>query len=841
MWKRDVLRFAVLSFAFVLCLDVALAEPPSHRVTNAAALLQRLIPLPKEISIKEQVTLPVTDVRIVLLPGAGPLEQNAARKLRSLFLDTSGLDASQGSVLEILIGVCTKDGRLGDVAVPDAQRLAKLPNRQQAYLIRPVGTSRLLLTALGARGVFYAALTLRQLLETGFRAGELTIPLAVVTDWPDMAERGEWGTSSTRDIEWLADRKMNLVEFHTTHEVAKDGKVQSEISPALLRRGQINAVNMVPIISHLNGMGRRGVYDAYPELKGKGTRAVYKGEEGSLTAPCASNPKLHEIMAEWMRGYARYGVRDISCWLGELHLHCECDRCAQVGQFALETRAFVKAWQIARRQFPDLRIRILTTQGSYESNDKVLAEVPPEVGVTYYDGGRTYDSSRNPMIYPLLEDYAAKGGWLGVYPQLTPSWRIVSPWSCPQFIKARMTEFVDKKLVSLGGYVVPDNLLYSFNVTAAAEWSWNAHGRDERDFALAWAVREGFANPQMVSDWAVALGPVSWDLYGARLVERYFFRPKTIQRMLTSRKSVTFGQGPFTYIPDQAHLEHNLTFCQSALHLARQAGSAAMVAESEAILTYYQMLASLCRMCDMLSDRAEMDSARRNALQQEMNRFALAGALNTDALRNWERAVRVGAGQGRFLEGVQATTDTVETVATALAPWGIRNPTPYFGRQKIGQWDSPDFSQQATITKTFDVTQAIIAPGTYEIVFQYTSGWNGLAVQGVTLTAQPKVGQGSAVEMAMDRHSGNTGARSSGNVYSLTLQEYSPQMRYQIVADVRGTRPQDQKPGYTGCSGSVFLRRQRDADWQLQVMSVQPTTPAKPAKPAKPAAAKKKG
>ena len=63
------------------------------------------------------------------------------------------------------------------------------------------------------------------------------------------------------------------------------------------------------------------------------------------------------------------------------------------------------------------------------------------------------------------------------------SWRIVCPWSGPQFIKYRMTEFVDKNLKCLVGYATPNNRLYDFNVTAAAEWSWNAHGRDERAFA----------------------------------------------------------------------------------------------------------------------------------------------------------------------------------------------------------------------------------------------------------------------------------------------------------------------------------------------------------------------
>lgn len=62
------------------------------------------------------------------------------------------------------------------------------------------------------------------------------------------------------------------------------------------------------------------------------------------------------------------------------------------------------------------------------------------------------------------------------------------------------------------------------------------------------------------------------------------------------------------------------------------------------------------------------------------------------------------------------------------------------------------------------------------------------------------MGEGASVEVAADRHSGSTGAHSTGNVYSLVLREYSPQMRYQIVADVRGTRPQDQKPATPGAA-----------------------------------------
>ncbi len=807
---------------FLCCLSLP-AVPQAQPAGRLDGWLRWVIPLPREAEIREQVTVPADTVHVSLAPGAGPLERHGARRLRDLFRERAGVEAETGTGFEILLGVCDEQGRIGSFTVPDAGRLAGLPNSDQAYLIRPLGTDRLVLAALDPKGVFYAALTLRQLLEARFRGTTVTLPLATITDWPDLAERGEWGGSSVRDIEWLTRRKMNLVEFHTTHRVDRDGTPVTAVDRSLLRRGRLNAVRMVPVISHLNSMGGRGVYDAFPDLKGKGERALYKGHGGSeLWAPCASNPKLHEILAGWLRGFAAEGIRNVSCWLGELKQRCECEECAKVGQFALEARAFVRGWELARESYPDLRIRILLTQGSYPTNDRVLAEVPAEVGVTYYDGGKTYDSSRDPMIYPLLAEYASGERWLGCYPQLTPSWRIVSPWSCPQFVRFRMTEFAEKKLVSLGGYVVPDNRLFDFNVTAAAEWSWNARGRDEEAFALAWATRKRLPRPETVAEWAVKLGPVSWDLYGARLVERYLFHPATVSCMVSARSAPAFGQGMFRYIPDAEHFSRNLAICEEAMELANRIGSSAIKAETTAVLTYYRMLNELCTLCNLLAEHPTPTDEQRRGLQAAMNRFALNGALNVEALRDWERAVAVGAGGGRFREGVQATEDTVQAVANALAPLGIRNPASLLMSTKIGEWKSDDFRETAWIVKTFDITPHIAGSGRYTVTFQYKSGWNGLHSERVALVGEPRAGDGPPVEVSVDEHPGSTGHRSRGNVYTLNLLEYDPALNYRIVARIRGTRPRDQTAGRTGCSGQVYLRRARDADWQIRLMQVEP-------------------
>jgi len=812
-------------------------------VSQSESWLRWVIPLPKEARIARQITLPSAGVRLVLRAGAGEIERNALRKLSNLFIEKSGTDGNKGQAFEILLGVCDAQGRINGVAVPDAARLNELPNKEQAYLIRFIGTDRLVLAALNECGVFYAALTLRQLIESKFSGEQVTLPLAEITDWPDMAERGLWVSSTGVEgggpgivkilsIEWMTERKMNLVEFHTLHRVSSNGTPAVAIDRAKLCRGRLYAVKMVPIISHLNGMGRLGVYDAYPDLRGKGEKAVWRERKGpqevenavlttTLYAPCASNPKLHEILAGWMRGYASYeGVRDISCWLGELSLRCECAECAKSDQFTLEARAFVKAWRLAVKDYPDLRIRVLLTQGSYKFNDKVLAELPPEVGATYYDGGKTYDSSPEPMIYPLLADYAVKGGWLGCYPQLTPSWRIVSPWSCPQFIKFRMTEFVDKKVTSLAGYVVYDNRNYDFNVTAAAEWSWNAHGRDEREFALAWATRQGLA-PDETADWAVMLGRVSWELYGARLVESYFFKDR-IGAMVAARAKLPFGKGLFKYIADEQQLRNNLETCRQALNIAEGIGSPAMVAETKVILTYYQMLTEISGICVLLADHAQIAAAEQMQLQQHMNRLVIAGTLNSEALFDWERAVQVGSGGTRMRDGVQATDNILRSVAKALKPFGIRDSSSMLAEQKIGAWTPNDFKEQARITNTFDVTDFIQGPGRYLVTLQYTGGFNGIGISRAALIAMPKNDAGKRTELSVDQHAGSTGNKSSNNIYELKLDEYTGDCRYFVAVTISGVRPQDQKQGQGGGEGVVRMRRVRDLDWQIQVMQVAP-------------------
>ena len=628
--------------------------------------LRRLIPLPHEIGWTHAVDLPTARIHVRFRARAGEIETHAARQLAAT-LGITATNAQGGDSFEILIGVCDGQGRLDGLAVPDFQRLARLPNHQQAYLIRPAGESRLVLTALDERGVCYASRTLCQLLEHGRHEDRLILPLVSVTDWPDIEERGTWGTPSWAILDFpaIAAYKMNLAELHATElKVLPDGRGSASFSLPELKAARLNAMNVVPIITHFDLLKRTGLFEVVPATLARRAASEPKGDDAQAF-PCASQSRFVDVLADWMEGLAKCeGLTDITVWLSENNVQCACDLCREAGQFVQETRAIVTAWERVHKKHPHFRLRILLTQGSYSTNGKVLAEIPKNVGVTYYHGGLTSDSSRRPMIYPLLEQFAAGDRWLGCYPQLTASWRVVCPWTGPQFVKARMTEFASKKLRCVCGYATPDPRLYDFNLTAAAEWSWNANGRDEREFAAAWATRRGFGDPDQVADWAVTLGPISWDVYGSGVPYPAFFR--VAANMIEKRVKPGLGTGMFLYFPTREHLDRDLAGVAHALELARRIKNQEILQETLVIQGYLRMLREIYEIAAVACQGGPLSDAGRNELKQGIERLTEAGRQTATALEAWEASIKPSIGRERFKDTVNVTRETADKIARPI-------------------------------------------------------------------------------------------------------------------------------------------------------------------------------
>ena len=643
---------------------------------EAKKWLHWVIPLPKRVRLAGKLVLPASGVALRLRSGATDVEQTALGELVGLITKKTGAEKLDGP-FSILIGVCDAEGKIDGVPIPGADKLRGLKNDDQAYVIAPLPKQGIAVAALTERGVYHGVKTLQQLIEPKLTKGKLTMPIVAVLDWPDLAERGLWGGSAVRDIQYLADRKMNLIEAHTTETFDENGRGLVKFDIESQQAARLHAVKWVPIITHLDQLARTGILDRYPELKAKGSHARYPSYNSRAIALCFSEPKAVEILADWFLSLAdTKGVRDINVWLSEVpRIHCECPKCKKAGsgQYAIEAAACVRAWQLTRKKHPDVRLRILLTQGSYSTNDKVLAAAsPPEVGITYYDGSRTYDSSRDPMIYPLLADFAKKGRWLGCYPQLTASWRTVCPWSGPQFIKYRMTEFVDKGLECLCGYATPDSRFYDFNITAAAEWSWNSHGRSEREFSAAWATRRGLDDPDKVADWAVMLGPVGWDVYGSEFVYRQIHGYGSVANVIKRGGGFTLGKSVMRYFPTEEHIDADLAVCNKAMKLAEEINDPAIIAETRVIQGCVRMVKSLYAIGKATAGKKELDADAQKALQATFDERVAAGRQTTDALGVWKNMVAPDCTASRIADTVDAIRQTVTDIAAALAPFGIK-------------------------------------------------------------------------------------------------------------------------------------------------------------------------
>jgi len=123
----------------------------------------------------------------------------------------------------VLFLIAGRDEKLHPPLAKLARGLAKAPRnvRDQAYVIK-VGKDEVLAAATSARGLYYAAQTLRQLVST---AG--VIPCVTITDWPTYPSRGVMLDISrykvptletlAMRVERLASMKINVFQLYTEH------------------------------------------------------------------------------------------------------------------------------------------------------------------------------------------------------------------------------------------------------------------------------------------------------------------------------------------------------------------------------------------------------------------------------------------------------------------------------------------------------------------------------------------------------------------------------------------------------------------------------------------------
>jgi hypothetical protein len=734
-------RFVYLSALIVVSVMIILAvQAPSARAEAEVALtekvLARVIPLPKEAHIARAHTATLSEAGIAVPTGASPLLGTIREVMAPIGEGTARRFTIRFALCENGDGIASK--KLLD-------RLETLPNADQAYAIVPTYDDKKSFTGLGvvARtelGLLYGARTLRQMMNLRAAKGAdaaIAIPELTLVDWPDMPERGMWGSIGKDDLAWLAERKLNIVD-HTAQVSydAEKGRGAATVDPEMLAEAARVGITIVPIIYHLELIYERsGVADKRPDLTATEGRPTTPSPRAGRRIFCFSKPGTVQILGDWFEDLVQIsGVTDIIVWLSEDEWRCSCDECRDKEPYLLEVAALVKAFERAKAVNPESSLRILLTQGSYHVNDKIVAAVPEDVKLVYYDGGRTYDSSHKPMIYPLLESYARSGRWLGVYPQVTNAWRTITPWTAPQFIRYRMNEFVTKGLHNVIMYAVPKPQWHQYNITAGAEWMWNSRGRDETHFSHAWATSRGVADPDLFAKWATLVGPIGWDLAGSRLAMRliYYF---DVGAPREGFQPVRYGEMFLEEIYSEEHLNALIRQADDALALALELEDELAVSETR----IHRAFLILGRALQVLSEAPESPEGLSSG-QLERYRVAFddidaaARTLEVEHFR-WAELVEPGERPSRLMDTVAVGYRSAARAAEVMDQLGIRDPMPAYHPREIGSWSPDDFADGPDCVLSLDMHEAWAGAGPYVLYFMYDhrGGTYGVRIRDIVL------------------------------------------------------------------------------------------------------------
>ncbi len=593
-----------------------------------AAWRDRLLPLPHEIAFSHAFQCHPRDIGIFPARGAGAIEQQACGEICAVFKARTGMNPT-GGLFRIVIGVFDQAGAVESLRASNAGALKTRPNPDQAYLIEPVGTNRLLVAGWNAAGVYFGVQTMIQLLEPWLASDRTLIPLARVVDWPDFDERGLWNNSLSQ-IPWLATLKLNYSLAPAGIGFAQGRPVQCLRMPTnAFPAAGVRPFHLETRCPHLDFFARYGMQDVYPELVGQGERAkspYYYRNRG--VCPCASNPLFGKILLEWAEDAVRQGAREIGIWLSELTpVQCECATCLRSGipQIVMETRVACEVLKEIRRKHPAVSGRILFTQGwTGYSND--LAEsyaclklLPPEIKAEKVYG-----------FNQAFDEYAAGGRWVATFngPRLSPqpALRFWGAQEIPAVMRRLFTNQwsgvyswapVKPPADVQGGYDhvkgIWERELYNFHISALAEWSWNVNGRDAAALGTAWAARRGLEAPGVIGRWIALMGPIE-----CALEKNHAFVPsggawKSAIGKLEKGERLALGAGLFRPFAAPADFELQKKSCRQALALIESNQDATLAMETKLVMALIEAIHRLNGIFDAAAPAAEAPAAERGS------------------------------------------------------------------------------------------------------------------------------------------------------------------------------------------------------------------------------------
>ncbi len=734
------LRKVWISLLVATGLVTGLLAGQLEKVDNPRMWTDRLLPLPQKVKIDAFIRMEAGKIKLQSLLPDAPQSKTALWVLE----EVAKQDCKNP---EVLIKIALLKNK--KINVPDkiAKRLPKLPNSEQAYAIySSTGKNPKLIINIVANtpvGALYGARTLRQLiqinydLDEGWRRDylkraeaknfdphtevmpvtEMNVPKVEVVDWPDIRERGvwRWCVYPFYEIQWYSRWKLNYVatpllfswdgktELYTWKNVG-EWKKQIPFYRDLLKKSEALGIKREFFLSHIkHAMVTANKFASKKDReKYKSTMNVTKSGK-RIPGICPNSKLAGKVYRRHMENMAELlgkGKKELTVWLTEDYTQCYCPKCKGERTHLQETKMLIDAWKDVKKKYPDLKLRVGTSQGSRPVNGKIAALAKAKkTGICFYDSALTYTPLKNPMIIPEFEKFAAEGGELQVIPQMQGSWFTTVPGSCPQLVKLRCEEFFKKKVSTIIGYYVPSPLWVKVNCMAMAEWSWNAKGRNIRSFARAYAKITGICSPVIFEQWLEKIGNAGWELAISQFAATLAFKPQ-----LGFYGEVNFDHRFALTNEKMEKFQVALKDARDAMTLARKSGNTEMLNESVYVLNFLKIYKLVNDISDIFkSEKISPEDAKK--LAKKLDTLDVLVAEVRINLQHWGMNKRPEGLANRLRHILTAMYTLCDTVRELSIPY-VADAMPECRLHEIYEWKTRDFVKNKARPK-IDITKFI--------------------------------------------------------------------------------------------------------------------------------------
>ncbi|MBN1624508.1 MAG: hypothetical protein JW903_09070 [Clostridia bacterium] len=751
-------------------------------------IIHRIFPMPREIKIKSGIEYTTNRIALDVPIGNDPIYKTIVDIMGEF---TAPAQLAPDFYIRFIIAENYNSKK-------KINALKKKKNNLQAYAIVSNITRGVFgsidVLALTATGLLYGALTLKQALS--MKEDIVQIPVIDAMDWPEVAFRGQWGGNSNCDIPWTYQFKLNALDGKVLVTADEDGNPMVTHNNRLYNEATAHGIDIRATISHLEQISRSGFLEKRSDVLNVPSEERKKRSD-YFPGLCMSKKATEDMIFEWFRGIAQNDmVKKILVWLSEESTPCYCEDCKGDEPFQLETACLLRAYERLKPEFPYIELGIMLSQGSFEVTDKIAAMLPREVSLTYYDGGRTYDSGKYPMIMPCLEKFVKDGGRLGVYPQITHSWRTVFPWTAPGFIRYRCNEFVSKGLETVIGYAVPSNRYHEFNLMAMAEWLWNPKGRSTEDFVRDYADLNNIPRDQFL-EFIKTIETPAWKLAESKLMLRLTYNYSLILRGRVTLEDHRFEMSELIPIKN---IEKHISSAGKALGIAKEIGTKELILEARCVLAGLKAYLHVTSFINEIS-KSSIDTEKVIVCYSGLRKAAYSMRKSID---KWSSLI-LPPGQtphNRVVDTEMVLFRALDGIKRYMVETGISTSTDSCSVTALGEWDESIFNGSKAIVR-FDITEYLkkYGPGNYYASLDFIEGESGTDFDTITIRESGPAG-GEKCVSRVTAELRRMSVWAPWNEYPIKVVSVNDNCRYYLRMDLSAM-----EKGEKTCRGLIGIRK----------------------------------